>query len=140
MLGPLELLMIAFAVIAIFVAVVGIPIVKALRPFVIQALKSWREKQAAKTEIATLPPAGRVFNQQWETTDAPPYRPEPMRSSFDPPKQGGGVRFNLGKIAVIVVCVAYIVFPLDFIPDFIPILGYGDDFIAGLVALKQLVK
>lgn len=137
MLGPLELLMIGFAVAAVFVAVVGIPTVKALRPLVIHALKAWRQKQAAKTEIATLPPAGRVLNQQWETIDARPYRPEPIQIVVDQQgKKGGG----FGKLVVIALCIAYIVFPVDVLPDFIPVIGWADDFVAAIIGLNALLK
>jgi hypothetical protein len=94
----------------------------------------------AAARVAALYPAQQVFNQRGEPIDAPPYRPEPMRSGFDLPKRVGGFRFNFGKIAVIAVCVAYIVFPLDVIPDFIPFLGYGDDFVAGIIGLLALSK
>jgi uncharacterized membrane protein YkvA (DUF1232 family) len=51
-------------------------------------------------------------------------------------KKGGGA----GKFVVMALCAAYIIFPLDFIPDFIPILGWGDDLAAGIIGLRALMK
>jgi uncharacterized membrane protein YkvA (DUF1232 family) len=44
------------------------------------------------------------------------------------------------KWLVIVLCAIYIVSPIDFIPDVIPVLGWGDDVVAGIVGLRQLFK
>jgi len=44
------------------------------------------------------------------------------------------------RFIVIAVCVIYILSPLDLIPDFIPLLGWGDDIAAGLIGLRALVK
>lgn len=62
-----------------------------------------------------------------------------QQALWEPPKaakKGGG----LGKLVVVACCIGYIVFPLDFIPDFIPILGWGDDLAAGIIGLKALMK
>ncbi|OGC50935.1 hypothetical protein A2716_02780 [candidate division WWE3 bacterium RIFCSPHIGHO2_01_FULL_40_23] len=36
---------------------------------------------------------------------------------------------------MLILAILYVLFPLDFIPDFVPILGYGDDIAALLLAL-----
>lgn len=36
--------------------------------------------------------------------------------------------------------VAYLVFPLDVVPDFIPVLGYADDAIVVALALRRVVR
>ena len=36
--------------------------------------------------------------------------------------------------------VAYLVFPLDLVPDFIPVLGYTDDAIVVALALRRVVR
>ena len=67
-----------------------------------------------------------------------------IRKALEPPppswtvkkKSGGGA----GKWIVIALCIGYIVFPLDIIPDFIPVLGWGDDLAAGLIGLRALMK
>ena len=43
----------------------------------------------------------------------------------------------MGAKAVIAGALAYLVLPLDFVPDFLPV-GYADDFAAVLTALKTV--
>ena len=45
-----------------------------------------------------------------------------------------GVRVRLGLL------VAYLAFPLDLIPDVVPVLGYADDVIAVLWALRSIIR
>jgi uncharacterized membrane protein YkvA (DUF1232 family) len=45
-----------------------------------------------------------------------------------------GVRIRLGLL------LAYLAFPLDLIPDFIHVLGYADDVIAVLWALRSVIR
>jgi uncharacterized membrane protein YkvA (DUF1232 family) len=51
-------------------------------------------------------------------------------------RSGGGA----GKWIMILLCAIYIISPLDFIPDVIPGLGWGDDIVAGLIGLRALMK
>ena len=53
------------------------------------------------------------------------------------PKMG---RRSMGKFIVIGLCVLYILSPLDIIPDFLPVVGWGDDVIAALIGLRQFMK
>ena len=46
----------------------------------------------------------------------------------------GNVRVRLGLL------LAYLAFPLDLIPDFVPVLGYADDVIAVLWALRSVIR
>ena len=39
---------------------------------------------------------------------------------------------------IIAVALAYLVLPVDFIPDFIPLLGYGDDLSVMAIALRKI--
>ena len=57
-------------------------------------------------------------------------------ASSDTKKKGGGI----GKLVVIVLAAAYIICPIDLIPDVIPVLGWGDDVVAGLIGLRALIK
>jgi uncharacterized membrane protein YkvA (DUF1232 family) len=57
-------------------------------------------------------------------------------ASWEVKKSGGGG----GKWVMVVLCAIYILSPLDFIPDAIPVLGWGDDVVAGLVGLRALMK
>jgi uncharacterized membrane protein YkvA (DUF1232 family) len=43
-------------------------------------------------------------------------------------------------LAIVVAAVAYVIMPLDFIPDFIPLLGWGDDATIAAIALKTLQR
>jgi uncharacterized membrane protein YkvA (DUF1232 family) len=45
-----------------------------------------------------------------------------------------GVRIRLALL------VGYLVFPLDLVPDFIPVIGYADDAIIVAVALRSVVR
>lgn len=53
-------------------------------------------------------------------------------------KRKSGV--GMGKLVVVALCAIYIISPLDFIPDVIPVLGWGDDLAAGLIGLRALFK
>jgi uncharacterized membrane protein YkvA (DUF1232 family) len=44
------------------------------------------------------------------------------------------------RFIVVALCLLYITSPIDFLPDVIPILGWGDDVVAGLVGLRTLLK
>jgi len=45
----------------------------------------------------------------------------------------------VGRIIVFVLAVAYVIWPIDLIPDFIPVAGQFDDLIAGAMGLASLV-
>ncbi|SDH53777.1 YkvA family protein [Nonomuraea jiangxiensis] len=45
-----------------------------------------------------------------------------------------GIRVRLGLL------LAYLAFPIDLIPDFIPVLGYADDAIVVAVVLRSVVR
>jgi uncharacterized membrane protein YkvA (DUF1232 family) len=60
-----------------------------------------------------------------------------VRNAFESkPKAGGGA----GKFVVVALCLIYIVCPIDFIPDVIPVLGWGDDVAAAIIGFRALVK
>lgn len=40
---------------------------------------------------------------------------------------------------IIMICLLYIISPIDFLPDFIPIIGWIDDAMAGLVLVGTLL-
>jgi len=46
----------------------------------------------------------------------------------------------MGRTLIIVLCIAYILNPLDVIPDIVPIAGFGDDLIAALIGLRTLAN
>ena len=45
----------------------------------------------------------------------------------------------MSKFWVVTLCVIYIVSAIDLIPD-IPVVGWGDDVVAGIIALRQFVS
>lgn len=55
------------------------------------------------------------------------------RLAADPPLPRG-VRIRLGLL------LAYLAFPIDLIPDFIPVLGYADDAIIVTAVLRSVVR
>ena len=48
--------------------------------------------------------------------------------------QPRGVRIRLGLL------LAYLAFPIDLIPDFVPVLGYADDVIIVLITLRSVIR
>ena len=56
---------------------------------------------------------------------------------WQPPQAKTG---GMNKWLVIGVCVLYIIWPIDILPDFIPVLGWGDDLVAAVIGLRQLFK
>jgi uncharacterized membrane protein YkvA (DUF1232 family) len=50
------------------------------------------------------------------------------------PSQPRGVRIRLGLL------LAYLAFPIDLVPDFVPVLGYADDVIVVLITLRSVVR
>ena len=114
-----------------------VPILNKMLPALLEGIeegKEQRERAALKKELAQLPPAERVMLRQ-EYLDARPARAKPV---FAPEavKKGGG----LGKFVVVALCIGYILFPIDLIPDFIPVLGWGDDVVAAIIGLRALIK
>ena len=47
---------------------------------------------------------------------------------------------NNKSIAILVVALVYIISPVDFIPDVIPIVGWIDDVLVGGMALTMMLK
>lgn len=44
------------------------------------------------------------------------------------------------KWVIVAILGLYILSPIDFIPDFIPIIGWIDDIIAGIILIKMLLS
>jgi hypothetical protein len=45
---------------------------------------------------------------------------------------------SMNKWLVIGLCALYIICPIDFIPDVIPVLGWGDDLAAAIIAVRAM--
>lgn len=52
----------------------------------------------------------------------------------------GKYRFSLFTMLAILLCIAYILFPFDLLPDFIPFIGWLDDGALFWLMLQQLKK
>jgi len=50
-------------------------------------------------------------------------------------KKGG-----MNKWLAASLCFLYIVWPIDIVPDFLPVVGWGDDVLAAVIGLRQLCK
>jgi uncharacterized membrane protein YkvA (DUF1232 family) len=72
-------------------------------------------------------PSGNVI------TESLRLMPDPLRLARDKTLPQG-VRVRLGLL------VAYLAFPLDLIPDVVPVLGYADDVIAMFWALRSVIR
>ncbi len=57
-----------------------------------------------------------------------------IRSLSNDASTGRGVRWRL------ILLLAYLASPVDLVPDFIPVLGYGDDVILVAIALRSVVR
>jgi uncharacterized membrane protein YkvA (DUF1232 family) len=118
----------------LFCLAVAIPVLRAVLPAITEAVNTAvarNQRERMRQEISHLPPAEQLHLER-QIIDARPLRAEPI----DAVKKGG----FMGKFVVVSLCVAYIFFPIDFIPDFIPVLGWGDDVAAGIIGLRALMK
>ena len=72
-----------------------------------------------------------------DVAEAKSVVPDTLRLVRDLAKDGTlprGVRMRL------VLLVAYLVSPLDLVPDFIPVLGYADDIVVLAVVLRSVIR
>lgn len=53
---------------------------------------------------------------------------------------GGRYRMSVITVIIIVMAIIYILFPFDFVPDYIPVLGWIDDGFIFFLLLKVLNK
>jgi len=47
---------------------------------------------------------------------------------------------NIVRTVIMLLLALYIISPIDLLPDFIPIIGWIDDIIAGFVLIMMLLK
>jgi hypothetical protein len=67
--------------------------------------------------------------------------PRPLIHATQPPTPAASnIATSNMKYVMMALCVIYILSPLDFIPDFIPVLGWGDDLVAALIGVRQFFK
>jgi len=57
-----------------------------------------------------------------------------LRSLASAPDRPAGVRWRLA------VLMAYLAFPVDLVPDFVPVLGYADDVVVCALVLRSVVR
>jgi uncharacterized membrane protein YkvA (DUF1232 family) len=53
---------------------------------------------------------------------------------------GGHYRMSVLTTLIAIVSIAYIIYPFDLIPDYIPVIGWTDDALVLYLLLRQLVK
>jgi uncharacterized membrane protein YkvA (DUF1232 family) len=89
------------------------------------------------TGVATLYLIGREHNDRATFTDALRLLPDVLRllrRLAADPTLPRGVRIRLSLL------IAYLLFPLDPVPDFIPVVGYADDAIIVALALRSVTR
>lgn len=47
---------------------------------------------------------------------------------------------NVAKLIVVIGCIVYVLSPIDLLPDFIPVLGWIDDVVAGAIGLMTALS
>lgn len=100
------------------------------------------KQKKAKMELLKQHPehAGQIL-QSIEDQEARYRSSVKARSeAFQPAPKAAKSGVGMGKLVVVALCAIYIISPLDFIPDVIPVLGWGDDLAAGLIGLRTLLK
>ena len=94
------------------------------------AYRQWQmiRQQAGRVGMRPEPPAAVIG-------DGPTIHltPEPI-----PPVSQGNFRMNKWLFALL--CLVYIVSPIDFVPDVIPVAGWGDDVVALGMAIHRLIR
>ncbi|APW58636.1 YkvA family protein [Paludisphaera borealis] len=88
------------------------------------------------TVLAPLRPAAAPSHQPIDTRGCPPH---PYFSPYPYPP-APPAKLNIGKYIAAGLCLAYIISPIDFIPDVLPLVGWGDDAVAALVGLGSLLS
>jgi len=85
------------------------------------------DDQATEDKLSSRPPKNNVALELWD--DA--------RLAYWTIKEG-----NVGwrGYSAIALALAYFVCPVDFLPDIVPVLGYGDDLMVIRWALSQISK
>jgi uncharacterized membrane protein YkvA (DUF1232 family) len=86
------------------------------------------------TLVAALPLARPEASLLAETVRILPDLLRLLRRLATDPTLPRGVRIRLGLL------LAYLAFPIDLIPDLIPVIGYADDAILTVVVLRSVVR
>ena len=84
--------------------------------------RQWKELRKPTDGQAIIVSPGQATAEQWEVLN----QPKP--------------KARVNKYVVLALCVLYILCPLDILPDFIPVLGWGDDVTAAVIGLRALFK
>jgi hypothetical protein len=100
------------------------------------AWRQWKGLHPLPSGRKAIVPAETVTAELWEfhtPAEAAPLQPGAMPG---PPLPGETWRMN--KWVVLGLCVAWIISPLD--GDFVPVIGWVDDFFAAYIAYRRLKK
>jgi Protein of unknown function (DUF1232) len=101
--------------------------------------KNTKERAADLELIKRHPEPSTQIQTAFDMQEEPFHRQMPTVLRTNPVIKPQGGR-DMKKFVVIALCVIYVICPIDFIPDFIPVLGWGDDLAAGLIGLRTLIK
>jgi uncharacterized membrane protein YkvA (DUF1232 family) len=97
-------------------------------------LKQWLAYHERQQFIARVETRQRDTGQVIDVTEA-----QRLYATAQPklaaPHKGG-----MSKWLVMGLCALYIVCPIDVIPDFIPVLGWGDDLAAAMIGIRAMFK
>ena len=90
-------------------------------------------------ELRAFPPAVRTPQPEREMTDD---RPEglPLQLTVSEPPATPAPDAGMNKWLFLSLCLLYVAFPFDLVPDFIPFLGWGDDVVAIFLAIQKFMK
>jgi hypothetical protein len=102
---------------------------------------AYKERQAYALQAGVPAIRTEPTQAEWEVVEDP-LRVTQVQVSRQqlPPPAATGQTPGLNKWLFMSLCMLYVVWPIDIVPDFIPVLGWGDDVVAIILAIQQFFK
>jgi hypothetical protein len=88
-------------------------------------------------ELRASPPAVRKPQPEWEIVENPS---EGTHFAALGPPAVPTRKPGINKWLFVSLCLLYVIFPLDLVPDFLPVVGWGDDVVAIFLAIQKMMK